>query len=538
MTIEKTNLEGVLLVKPDVHEDFRGEYVETYNEKFYSENGIPVHFVQDDISLSSKGVLRGIHGDGETYKLISCMKGRFYFVVVNCDEKSKDFGKWESFVLSEKNRWQVLVPPKYGNGHLALSKEIIFHYKQSAYYNPKGQFSYCHDDPKFKIWWPIKNLLSPSGTSSENMLKGKKILLTGAAGFLGANVMEELLKTGAVLRGTIHKKPIVITDPRIEYVTADLTKKEDCERAVAGMDYVIMCAASTAGAPFVAKNPLAIVTPSVVMNAFMLEAAYEAGVQKFVFISSNAVYPPYEHPVKEEEMMSGPPFIKYYPISWMKRFGEILCETYSTWIKKPMKTVVIRPANMYGPLDNFDIETSHVVPALIRKVVEHRDPVEVWGDGKEIKDLIYVKDFVEGLLLALEKIETYDPINLGTRRAGDGHGCRHGCDRGGRLQGCEDKVRHLGARHAPEADAGRFEGRAPARLARKDPAQGRHRKDRRVVQKGLPGRICGGLRRSVQRSDGYRGEHERLFQEISKEVIPASGLAVREPALYAAAGPF
>lgn len=94
MTIEKTNLEGVLLVKPDVHEDFRGEYVETYNEKFYSENGIPVHFVQDDISLSSKGVLRGIHGDGETYKLISCMKGRFYFVVVNCDEKSKDFGKW------------------------------------------------------------------------------------------------------------------------------------------------------------------------------------------------------------------------------------------------------------------------------------------------------------------------------------------------------------------------------------------------------------------------------------------------------------
>lgn len=246
------------------------------------------------------------------------------------------------------------------------------------------------------------------------MLKGKKILLTGAAGFLGANVMEELLKTGAVLRGTIHKKPIVITDPRIEYVTADLTKKEDCERAVAGMDYVIMCAASTAGAPFVAKNPLAIVTPSVVMNAFMLEAAYEAGVQKFVFISSNAVYPPYEHPVKEEEMMSGPPFIKYYPISWMKRFGEILCETYSTWIKKPMKTVVIRPANMYGPLDNFDIETSHVVPALIRKVVEHRDPVEVWGDGKEIKDLIYVKDFVEGLLLALEKIETYDPINLGT----------------------------------------------------------------------------------------------------------------------------
>ncbi len=145
------------MVTPDVSEDFRGEYVETYNEKFYLENGIPVHFVQDDISISSRGVLRGIHGDAETYKLISCMQGRFYFVVVNCDEQSSNFGQWESFVLTDKSRRQVLVPPKFGNGHLALSDKIIFHYKQSAYYNPKGQFSYRYDDPKFKIWWPIKN---------------------------------------------------------------------------------------------------------------------------------------------------------------------------------------------------------------------------------------------------------------------------------------------------------------------------------------------------------------------------------------------
>lgn len=146
-----------MLVKPSISEDFRGEYVETYNEKFYTENGIPVHFVQDDISISSQGVLRGIHGDGETYKLISCMKGRFYFVVVNCDEASADFGKWESFTLTDKNHYQVLVPPKHGNGHLALSESIIFHYKQSTYYDPKGQFSYRYDDPKFNIWWPNKH---------------------------------------------------------------------------------------------------------------------------------------------------------------------------------------------------------------------------------------------------------------------------------------------------------------------------------------------------------------------------------------------
>lgn len=159
MKVEKTELEGVLLIKPDIFEDFRGTYVETYNEEEYKKNGITQNFIQDDISTSSKNVLRGIHGDSETWKLISCMYGRFYFVVVNCDEDSMDFGKWQSFILSEENRHQVLVPPKYGNGHYVLSDKVIFHYKQTAYYNPKGQFSYRWDDPKLGIWWPVKEPL-------------------------------------------------------------------------------------------------------------------------------------------------------------------------------------------------------------------------------------------------------------------------------------------------------------------------------------------------------------------------------------------
>ncbi|MBM3887146.1 dTDP-4-keto-6-deoxy-D-glucose epimerase, partial [Candidatus Dependentiae bacterium] len=100
---------------------------------------------------------RGIHGDAKTWKLISCLYGEFYLVVVNCDKKSKDFGKWQGFILSDKNRMQVLVPAKYGNAHLILSKTAIFHYKQSTYYNPKGQFTYLWNDPSLKIKWPIKN---------------------------------------------------------------------------------------------------------------------------------------------------------------------------------------------------------------------------------------------------------------------------------------------------------------------------------------------------------------------------------------------
>jgi len=155
--IEKTKLDGVLLIKPEAFEDHRGQYVETYSKDSYFENGIKVEFVQDDISVSSRNVLRGIHGDAETYKLISCLYGKFYLIVINNDPSSSQFGKWQSFVLSDCNRHQVLVPPKHGNGHLVLSKQAIFHYKQNTYYNPAGQFTILWNDPKFKFWWPVKN---------------------------------------------------------------------------------------------------------------------------------------------------------------------------------------------------------------------------------------------------------------------------------------------------------------------------------------------------------------------------------------------
>lgn len=157
MEVIKTKLDGVLLLKPPtMFEDFRGTYVEIYNKALYEEAGIKINFVQDDISTSSRHILRGIHGDGETWKLVSCLYGKFYLVVVNWDVNSKQYGQWESFVLSDRNRQQVLIPPKFGNGHLVLSEEAIFHYKQNTYYNPKGQFTLLWNDPDLNIWWPIK----------------------------------------------------------------------------------------------------------------------------------------------------------------------------------------------------------------------------------------------------------------------------------------------------------------------------------------------------------------------------------------------
>jgi len=155
--VSQTELDGVLLIKPTIFEDFRGEYVETYNEALYRDKEIAVKFIQDDISVSGRNALRGIHGDDCTWKLISCLYGKFYLVVVNCDTESPDFGRWQSFALSDKNRLQVLVPPKYGNAHLVLSEQAIFHYKQSTYYDRLRQFTYKWDDPRFHIWWPVRN---------------------------------------------------------------------------------------------------------------------------------------------------------------------------------------------------------------------------------------------------------------------------------------------------------------------------------------------------------------------------------------------
>jgi len=245
-----------------------------------------------------------------------------------------------------------------------------------------------------------------------NFFRNKKVLVTGGAGFVGTNLILKLLETGTKIRVTIHNRPPQIKNPRVEFVRADLTKQSDCKRVVQEIDYVFMCAANTSGALVIEKTPLAHVTPNVIMNSLMLENAHQAGVKKFLFISSNTVYPLTDFPVKESDV-DYQFYEKYFPVGWMKLFTEKLCEMYTTKITNPMPCVVVRPGNIYGPYDDFEWETSHVLPALMRKVVERHNPLEVWGDGKDIKDFIYVEDLVEGLLLAMEKINAFDPINIG-----------------------------------------------------------------------------------------------------------------------------
>ena len=242
-------------------------------------------------------------------------------------------------------------------------------------------------------------------------LKDKNILVTGGSGFVGSNLLKKLLESEANLFATLHESNPTIHNDRIQYIKADLRNSEDCSKALKDIDYVFMCAANTSGAKVMATTPLVHLTPNILMNVQMLEAAYKENVSKFLFISTNTVYPLTDFPVKEGDV-TNEFYESYHIVAWMKRFTEIICDMYSTRITEPMKTIIVRPGNLYGPYDKFDWEKSKVLPALMRRAIERHDPFEVWGDGNDLKDFLFIDDFIEALISALLNLEDSSPVNI------------------------------------------------------------------------------------------------------------------------------
>jgi GDP-L-fucose synthase len=252
-----------------------------------------------------------------------------------------------------------------------------------------------------------------------SFIANKKVLVAGGAGLIGSRLIERLLSEGAQIRATIHRKDPNVVDDLIEYVRCDLRNRDECVKVTEGIQYVFMCAANSSGAAAMTSDPMQHVTPNLLINTQLLEAAYFAKVEKTVFLSSTTGYPPSgERKVKEDEMFNDEPYSKYYFTGWLKRFSEILCRMYGEKMAKPMTTIVLRPTNVYGINDDFNFETSHVLPALIRKVVERWDPIEVWGDGNDIRDFIFVDDMIEAMIVAVEKLNGFSTLNIGL---GKGH---------------------------------------------------------------------------------------------------------------------
>lgn len=217
-----------------------------------------------------------------------------------------------------------------------------------------------------------------------------------------------------MVRATVHDADLSVCHDGVEYVKCDLLKREDCGKAVRGMEYVFHCAGNTSGAAGLDTAPMSFLGPNVTMNMHVLETSFDANVRKVLVISSTTMYPDAgSRPLLEHEAFDGDPYDKYFAVGWMNRYTEVLCRIYSERLGKRMSTVVLRPTNIYGEHDDFEIATSHVLPALVRKVVERHSPIEVWGSGNDIRDFLYVGDFVDAAMLAMEKIDSYSPINIG-----------------------------------------------------------------------------------------------------------------------------
>lgn len=237
--------------------------------------------------------------------------------------------------------------------------------------------------------------------------KGKKVLLTGGAGFLGREVNSLLVDFGAV--------PEDIRIPRSK--ETDLRKWENCQKAVENVDLVIHLAARVGGIGFNQNYPAQLFYDNAIMGIQLMEAARLEGVEKFVVIGTVCAYPKFTPvPFRENEIWNGYPEETNAPYGLAKKMLLVQSQAYRQ--QYDFNSIFLLPVNLYGPGDNFDPQSSHVIPALIRKFSEAvqsgSNTVEVWGKGAASREFLYVEEAARGIVMASEKYDKPDPVNLGS----------------------------------------------------------------------------------------------------------------------------
>lgn len=245
----------------------------------------------------------------------------------------------------------------------------------------------------------------------DNFFKNKKVVVTGGSGFIGTHFLKELVSRGARVRTSTNKSLLQYeSDEIIVYRGLDLLNLDDCIKLTEGADYVIHCAGEVAH-PSSVPTDVQISLKQLNLIGNVLEACAKNGVKKFLDLNSSTGYPDIRRPITEDEYWVDEPYKSYYGYGWMRRYREKLMEHVSKF--SGLEIGLARCTAIFGPHDNFNIKTCHVVPALIKRVLDDENPFTAWGSPDVVRDFLYVKDVVEGALLILEKGESMRPYNLG-----------------------------------------------------------------------------------------------------------------------------
>jgi GDP-L-fucose synthase len=238
-------------------------------------------------------------------------------------------------------------------------------------------------------------------------LQNKRIVVTGGAGFLGRQVIDRLVKAGA--------NPDKILAPRSR--DYDLTTLEACQRAVDQQDIVIHLAAHVGGIGLNREKPAELFYDNLMMGTQLIHSAYQAGVEKFVCVGTICAYPNLTPvPFKEDDLWIGYPEVTNAPYGIAKKALLVQLQAYRQ--QYDFNGIYLLPVNLYGPEDNFNPKSSHVIPALIRKVYEAQQrgdkTLPVWGDGSPSREFLYSTDAANGIVKATQSYNDPDPVNLGT----------------------------------------------------------------------------------------------------------------------------